>query len=184
MKALPVFSVATLALVAFSAVAQSQAPGLWEHSVKFKTQSGEMEKAMAAMQQQMAAMPPDQRKAMEQMMASRGVGMGPKGSTFKVCVTPEDAARKMGPRMGDRPNCTQDVVQRSASTLKMKWQCTGENPSSGEGEVTFASDKAYSGQAVMTSTVRGKPETMNIEQSGQWLSADCGAIKPRAQTKP
>lgn len=182
MKALPVFS-AALALVGASALAQTQAPGLWEHSVTFKTKSGEMEKAMAEMQAQMAAMPPEQRKAMEQMMASRGVGMGPKGNTFKVCVSKEEAARQMGPQMAEG-NCTQQVLQRSAGTLKMKWECAGRDPSSGEDEVTFKSDKAYTGKGVVTSTVKGKPETMNIEQSGQWLAADCGAIKPRTPGKP
>src|SRR5665213_2776940 len=124
MKSLRVCSVVALAFVAVSAVGQSQAPGLWEQSVKFKTQSGEMEGAMAKMQERMAAMPPAQRKAMEQAMASHGVAMGA--------------------RMSDRPDCTQDVVQRSAGSMKMKWQCTGANPSSGEGEITFTSDKAYS----------------------------------------
>jgi hypothetical protein len=184
MKSLRACSVVALAFVAVSAAAQSQAPGLWEQSVKFKTQSGEMEGAMAKMQERMAAMPPAQRKAMEQAMASHGVAMGAKPNTFRMCITPEEAARKMGPRMSEQPDCTQDVVQRSAGSMKMKWQCTGEHPSSGEGEITFTSDKAYSGKAVVTTTRNGKPETMNIEQSGQWLAADCGAVKPRAQTKP
>ena len=179
MKALSVSCAAALAAVSIAAAAQTQAPGLWEHSVTFKTQSGEMEKAMADMQKQLAAMPPEQRKQMEQMMAGRGIGMGPKGNTYKVCVTKEEAARQAAPKMSDA-NCTQDVVQRSAQTMKVKWTCTGQNPSTGEGEVTFKSDKAYTGKAVVTSTVKGKPETTNIEQSGQWLSADCGDIKPRA----
>ena len=173
-----------LAVVCVPAAAQTQqAPGLWEHSVTFRSQGGEMEKAMAEMQKQLAAMPPDQRKAMEQMMAGRGVGTGPKANTFRVCVTKEDAARSMGPQMADG-NCTQEVVQRSAGTLKIKWQCAGREPSSGEGEVTFASDKAYTGKAVMTTTVQGRPETMNVDQSGRWISAECGAVKPRAPAKP
>jgi len=179
MKALSASCAAALAAVSFVAAAQTQAPGLWEHSMTFKTQSGEMEKAMAEMQKQLAAMPPEQRKQMEQMMAGRGMSTGPKGTSYKVCLTKEEAARQAAPKMADA-NCNQEVVQRSAQGMKVKWTCGGQNPSSGEGEITFKSDKAYSGKADVTSTVKGKPETTHIEQSGQWLSADCGDIKPRA----
>jgi hypothetical protein len=179
MKVLSAACAVALSVACLAAAAQTRAPGLWEHSVTFKTQSGEMEKAMAEMQKQLAALPPEQRKQMEQAMAGRGVGMGPKGNTFQVCVTKEEAARQALPKMGEG-DCTQDVVQRSGYTLKTKWQCTGKNPSSGEGEITFQSDKAYTGKAVMTTTMHGKPETMNVDQSGRWLAADCGAIKPRA----
>ena len=184
MKALSSWlTAALLSAAAAGAGAQTQSPGLWENTIAFKSQSGEMEKAMEQMQKQLAAMPPDQRKQMEQMMASRGMSMGAKGTTVKVCVTPEDIARRSGPKMGNG-NCTQDVVERSSSTMKVKWQCTGANPSNGEGEISFSSDKAYTGKAVVTTTSRGKPETMNIEQSGHWLAADCGELKPKAAAKP
>ena len=174
---------AALLLAAMSsvAVAQSQAPGLWEYSVAFKSKGGEMEKALAEMQKQLAAMSPEERKAMEQAMAGRGLSMGPKGHTVKVCVTKEDAARMAAPQMQE-PGCKQDVVQRSGSTVRTKWQCTGANPSSGEGEVTFAGDKAFTGKAVVNSVNNGKPETLNIDQSGKWLAADCGTVKPRSMT--
>ena len=42
--------------------APGMAPGLWEHNVKFKSQSGEMEKSRAEMQAEIASLPPDQRK--------------------------------------------------------------------------------------------------------------------------
>jgi hypothetical protein len=34
----------------------------------------------------------------------------------------------------------------------------------------------------VNSTVQGKPETMNMNTSGKWLSADCGSIKPMMPT--
>ena len=183
MKAAPVSAAAALVLVGACASAQTQAPGLWEHSFTIKSQNGEMEKAMADMHKQLASMPPEQRKAMEQMMAGRGAGVGPKGNTFKACVSKEEAARQTGPQLAEG-NCTQQIVQRNAATMKVKWECTGREPSSGEGEVTFKSDKAYTGRSVVTSTVQGKPEKMTIEQAGQWVAADCGAIKPRAPARP
>lgn len=177
MKSKHVLSAAALALAVLSAQAQTQAPGLWEHTISMKSQGGEMEKAMAEMNKEMAAMPPAQRKQMEQMMASRGVGIGASGTTVKVCITKEDAARQAEPMVSE--NCTQQVAQRSGNTVKFKFECSKPQPSSGEGEMTFLSDKAYTGKSTTTSQVNGKPERMSMEMAGKWLAADCGNIKPR-----
>ena len=57
-----VSAAAFLALLALSGVAGAQTqkmrPGLWEHAVSFKSQSGQMEAAMAQMQKSLAGMPP------------------------------------------------------------------------------------------------------------------------------
>jgi hypothetical protein len=158
------------------AQAQKMRPGLWEHSFTMKSESGQMEKAMSDMQRQMASMPPEQRKMMEQMMAQQGMGMGTPGKSVKVCITKEQAERNEVPR--HEGNCTQQVVQRTANTIRVKFSCAGNPPTSGESEVTFTSPTAYTGKATVNTTVEGKPERMNMEQSGKWLSADCGSIKP------
>jgi hypothetical protein len=168
---------AALTLGSLSALAQTQVPGLWEHSFKMKSQDAETEKAMADMQKQMAAMPPEQRKQIEQMMASRGMSMGAQGTVVKVCVTKEDVARKAEPQF--REGCTQQVLQRSANSMKVKFECTQPRPMSGEGEMTFISDKAYIGKSTVTSQSNGKPQQMTMEMAGKWLAADCGDVKPR-----
>ncbi len=165
-----------LTLAALGASAQSMKPGLWEHSFTLKSQSGQMEKGMAEMQKQLASMPPEQRKQMEQMMAQSGVGMGARANTVKVCISPEQAARLDLPQNDD--HCKQEITQRSASTMKFKFSCAGQPPASGEGEVTFHSPAHYSSKSVMNTTVEGKPERMTMDQTGKWLSADCGALKP------
>lgn len=175
MKAFPGLSFAAILLVGFSAAAQTQAPGLWEQTVVFKARSSEAGKAMAAT--------PDDRKAPEPINPSSRLGMDPTGSTFNVCVSKEDAARAVGPRMA-HSDCAQEATQHSANSLKVKWKCIGSDPSTGEGEITFAGDKAYSANAVVTTIVQGKPERIRFVQSGHWLSANCGPIRPGARGKP
>ena len=183
MKLQPTLFAAALALVCLHAGAQTQAPGLWEHSFSLKSQDGETEKAMAEMQKQMAAMPPEQRKQIEQMMASRGVSMGAQGPVAKVCVTKEDVARNAEPQFGE--GCTQQVVQRSANAMKVKFECTRPQPMRGEGEVSFISDKAYTGKSnVVTSMANGQTHQMAVEMAGKWLAADCGDVKPRPRPAP
>ena len=175
-------STAALALLAGMAggasAQQKMRLGLWEHSVNMKSQSGQMEAAMAEMQKSLASMPPEQRKQMEQMMAQQGVGMGPKGQTVKVCITKEQADLDNIPQ---QEGCTQKVQRVDASTMKVAFSCKGgqgQPPSSGEGTITMQGPTAYTGQFKFKTQNQGKPEQIDMAQSGKWLSDNCGAIKP------
>jgi len=180
---------ATLALAALAplwalpAAAQKLVPGLWEHSVTMKTDSGRMEAGMARMQQQLAAMPPEKRKQFEAMMAGQGMGMGMAAPgagqpmVVKVCLTPDQAARDEMPQSDGQ--CKQLSQERSGKTLRFKFACSGERAATGEGEYTLDSDKAHHGRTVISTAAQGKPERMEMEHRARWLAADCGAVKPR-----
>ena len=171
-----VVAAAVLAAACLPAGAQSLKPGLWEISNKMKG-SAEMDRAMAQMQQQLASMPPDQRKQMEDMMAQRGMRMAPSaggGMTVQMCMTKEMAERNDVPM---QDGCTMTKQQRSGNTMKMAFNCT-KPPSSGEGEFTFMGAEAYKSHMVVNTTAKGKPETMQMDGTGKWLGADCGSVKP------
>ncbi|MES3015719.1 MAG: DUF3617 domain-containing protein [Pseudomonadota bacterium] len=176
MKLIHALPATLMALTAIGAHAQTQAPGLWEHRFTMTSQGGEMEKAQAEMQKQLAAMPPAERKKIDDMMASRGVKMGTQGATVKFCLTPEQAAKPAEPRMAG--DCTQSDIQRSGSTMKYKFSCTKPQQVSGEGQVSYAGDKAYSGMSTMTSQAAGMPQQMTMTMAGKWLGAECGDVKP------
>ena len=167
---------AALTAFACTAGAQTLKPGLWE--VTHKMSGGQMDHNMAQMQQQMAAMPPEQRKMMEDMMAKQGVKMGPGGPggvSVKVCMTKEMVERNDLPaQQGD---CKTTHQSRSGGNMKFGYTCANP-PSSGEGQMTFISPEAYEMKVVVNSQVRGKPETMNMAGGGKWLGGDCGSIKP------
>jgi hypothetical protein len=169
----------TVALVSatFCATAQTMKPGLWQINNKLSSSSGEMEKAMAEAQKQLANMPPDQRKMMEDMMAKQGVGMGAGAGTtsVKVCMTKEMVERhEVVTQQGD---CKHTTSPRTGNTMKFSFVCT-KPPSTGEGQVTFVSPEAYSMKMTLNTTANGKAETMNMDATGKFLSAECGAIKP------
>ena len=172
------FFAAAIAFISLGAPAQTRAPGLWEHSVTMKSDDGAIDGAMAEMQKQMAAMTPEQRKQMEAAMAGRGIKMGATGgSSIKVCVTPEEAAKPPEMR-ASAGQCTQKNMQRSGNTIKFKYECT-QPPSAGEGEMTFVSDKAYTGRTTTETVVQGKPAKVEVQMSGKWLGSDCGSVKPQ-----
>lgn len=196
---LPVVPSARLLLAALVAVAgtlgaghaaaQKVRPGLWENTISMKSSGGEMEAAMARMQEQLARMPPEQRAQMEAMLARQGIGAAPgKPNAVRSCITPEMASRdQFDP--GDR-NCRSTGHSRSGNTVRFKFVCEHERGTTaeGEGEITLVSDKETRGKMFVNTTRNGKSMRMDMESSSKWISADCGDVKPvtlpRAATKP
>ncbi|MEY4563713.1 MAG: hypothetical protein RLZZ618_2990 [Pseudomonadota bacterium] len=151
-------------------------PGLWQLSSTLKTQSGQLESAMRQAQEQIAKLPPDQRKAVEKMMAERGVAVSAQGTVLKVCITPEAAQRGLVPvQPGD---CDQKVLTQTPTTLSVSFICRGEPAASGTGEITFLSPTTNRAKATVDTVVAGKAERVDVSQDGQWLAADCGSIQP------
>ncbi|MDX1537347.1 DUF3617 domain-containing protein [Arsukibacterium sp.] len=146
-------------------------PGLWQHSFSIKTASGELERAMQQLEQQLASMPAAQRQMMEKMMASQGMSFDLKGSSVQVCLTQQQIDRGQLPQ---QDGCQQQINQTGDNSYQFSFSCDTKPPTSGEGEMTFSSRKAYSGSASFTTEVNGKAEKMTMQQSGKWLKADCG----------
>jgi hypothetical protein len=177
--------------LAATASAQKMSPGLWEVTMDMKGQGGEMEAGMAKMQAELSKMTPDQRKQMESMMSSRGMSMGgggmpggpggPAGMSVKTCVSKESAERGEPPE-DPQHNCKRDGLSRSGNTVKFKLVCSNP-PSTGEGEYTLVSDKAFTGKVTMVSQGSAKTGQMEVKQSGRWLAADCGGLKPVAPAR-
>lgn len=152
-------------------------PGLWEITSKMSSPTNpQLAKQMEEAQKAMASMPPAQRKMMEEMMAKQGVSMSPAagGATaIKVCISPEMAAR---PPVEQRQGCTYKFSQ-SGATHKFSFQCANP-PGDGEGQIIFANADSYSGKMRINTMQGGKKETMDMQTTGQFLGANCGAIKP------
>ena len=179
-------NIATLVLLTASIGihAQSIKPGLWNITTQMQGAPGsKTANAMGEIQKQLESMPPEQRKMMQDMMAKQGVQMGAGGGggiSLKVCMTQEMVDRnEFGGQQGD---CTHTSSPRMGNTQKYSFSCT-KPPSSGEGQVTFNGREGYSMQMSVTSSIKGKPEKMDMQGSGKWLGSDCGAIKPLAMPK-
>lgn len=142
-------------------------PGLWEMQVH----NPELDAARAQMQKQLADMPPAMRKQMEEMLANQGLALGDKG--VRTCITPEEARR--GPDLGvAEKGCTQSL-DWSGNVGRYKMKC--EDGRQGHGEVTFVSEKSWTGWGEFTDpSMGGKP--MRVDYSGQWLGSDCGKVPP------
>ncbi|MFM2056006.1 MAG: hypothetical protein RLY71_391 [Pseudomonadota bacterium] len=180
MKILPclaLLSATALLLPGAQAQTQKIKPGLWEHRMALKSQSGQVEGAMAMAQAQLEAMSPEQRKMVEQMMAAQGVTLGSAGKldTVRVCISKEQAERDELPQSQD---CQQQTLTRSGNTLRMKFSCQTNPPASGEAEITLKGPTGYTGKALINTVLQGRKEQINADLTGTWLSAECGTAAP------
>ena len=178
-------AVVTLSLGASAAQAQMMKPGLWETTSKMQAANGEMASAMAMMQKQMANMSPEQRKAMEAMMAKQGSGISMPTVTddgaiiTKTCMTKEMIDKsQLLTQQTQRGNCTQKNTPMEGGVIKTTFSCTNP-PAKGEARIVIKSDTSYNMTMNSTATVNGKQESMAFDASGKWLGADCGKVKPR-----
>ncbi len=176
-------------------------PGLWEYTMKMdgasanteqKAQQEQLAKGLDAMKKQLANLPPEQRKMLEDMMgeqgikvtdssldmASKGMQLFKDGTIVKECLTQEEINRGELPEQSG--GCENKLTQLSANVVKVTYTCQGEPPSQGESIITFQNPKAYTGHATFKTTIGDHTETFHAEQSGKWLSSDCGDIKPEA----
>lgn len=170
-------------LVSSFAFSQSSTkPGLWEITSKMSSPTNpQLAKQMEEAQKAIAAMPPEQRKQMEEMMTKQGMNMsfGAGGATaIKICITPEMSSR---PPVAQRQACTYKFSQ-SGKTHDFSYQCT-QPPGDGEGQMTFSDAENYAGKMRINSMQGGKKETMEVQTTGKFLGANCGAIKPLPVTQ-
>lgn len=172
-----------LSVAATGPNAQTLKPGLWEITSQIQGGSSETARALAEAQKQLANLPPDQARIMRDMMARQGVQMAsaPGGGTaIKTCMTPDMVARDaVATQQGD---CTHTSSPRVGNRMPFSFVCT-QPPSRGEGQVTFVSPEAYTVQMAATAVVNGKPEKMDLQASGRWLGATCGAVQPLTMPK-
>ena len=159
--------------------------GLWQVDSKMASPDAATDNAMSLVLQQLGNLPPEQRKQLESMAASRGMAMPTVGADGAVrvtaCVTPEMAARKQIPtgQPGDCKSNNRDI----AGGMHVSFTCA--NPkSSGEGQVRFSGDQAFSMQLAVTTSARGTPEQVNVTSNGKWLGASCPAPATTAAQKP
>ena len=180
-----------LACAALGSHAQAAAPspaikpGLWQVDSKMASPDAATDNAMSMVLQQLGNLPPDQRKQLESMAASRGMAMPTVGADGAVrvtaCVTPDMAARRQIPtgQPGDCKSKNTDI----AGGMHVSFTCA--NPkSSGEGKVMFTGEQAFSMQLAVTTSARGTPEQVNVTSNGKWLGATCPAPSTAAAQKP
>ncbi len=183
MKAMLVVVVAMMVTGLTQAAAPDIKPGLWE--MKLEKVSGangmpkgvDMEKAMKQMQAQLANMPPEQRKMIEDQMNAMGVASTGAGG-IRVCLAEEDIKRNDIP-LGD-DSCKTTIKTQTPKRWVASVVCT-QPPTKGEVEAIFESNTSYVVKMQGKRTEQGKTMDYNMEMRASFVAADCGKLKPLSQ---
>jgi hypothetical protein len=146
-------------------------PGLWQYQAKTTTASGRLEAAMEQMQAQLAAMPPEQRQMVEQMMSSQGGGMNfLTNDAYTECLTQQDIQQLTLPLSED--GCSQTTEKVTASQYKLTIACPNDGMS-GSGEYNIINSKNLTAKIVLQGVIEGEEETFTMTTTGKWISASC-----------
>jgi hypothetical protein len=104
----------------------------------------------------------------------------------KVCITKQMTDGKMLPGMEKNDmGCETKNMQQSGNNYSADIVCNGAQMK-GEGKVkgTFSGDTAFSSTYDFKGMMHGQPVNQRHENSGKWLSADCGNVPPAGGMMP
>ncbi|MCC6657951.1 MAG: DUF3617 domain-containing protein [Rhodocyclaceae bacterium] len=166
-----------LSLLAAPALAGDMKAGLWEmKTIRQVVDGQDMQAQMRQMQQQMASLPPEQRKQMEAMMGRQGIGMGA-GGAMRMCIS-EEMAKRDAPVLDPDGQCQPAKVSRSGNTVRYEIDCMMEGRrSQGKGESTFSGNSVHSRMDMVTMDASGR-HTMQSESQMTYLGPDCKGLAP------
>lgn len=141
-------------------------PGLWEMTMKSDAMKN------------MPKIPPEQLAQMRKM----GVHvphMQDGGMVTRVCITREMAEQEQMPMTQNQSDCQAKNYQRSGNSYSVDVVCKGPNLN-GSGKVTgkMNGSEHFSSTYDFKGSAHGQPITQKHENSGKWLSSDCGGVKP------
>jgi hypothetical protein len=155
-------SAVTLLLAPGTAFAAHGKAGLWNVSTTM---------GMANVQ-----IPPE---AMARMKAM-GLNM-PMGQTFtsQICMTQAEVDADAPPPVSRKESgCTTKVTSQTASSMAAQMVCNGDMKGTGQMQISYSGAEHYAGSYSFKGSMNGHPADMNSSFKGDWIKADCGAVKP------
>lgn len=172
MKASTSFLLAAASLLPAIACAQafSVNPGLWEHKLDMRSESGRLEQALELARVQMALLPPEQRKMVEDMLTRQGIQFDLVNQSFQNCITEEEASTGEF-EFAEQGGCEQTSVTQSGTSTQISFVCD-----QGQGELALENGSEYTGHSTMVLDFNGITENVTATHSGRWLGASCAAL--------
>ena len=124
---------------------------------------------------------PQMTPEMMAMMKQRGVKMPGTGEpiTSQVCMTQADVDSDIPPRTGGHEeSCTNNITSKTATSISADMVCSGRMQGTGHLQVSYNGAEHYTGSYNFKGTAEGHPADMTSNFKGDWVKADCGAVKP------
>jgi hypothetical protein len=139
-------------------------PGLWEHQMQLKSDSGRVEIALEIARTQIALLPAEQRRTVEDTIAAQGLSVDWVNQTFRNCITAEEVASGRF-SFAEAGGCENTSVRNSGATTRIDFVCA-----QGKGQLDLKNGTEYVGSSNMTLNFGGMLEHATATHSGHWVS--------------
>ena len=163
-KFVPGLIVATITLMPVAALAAHGKPGLWNISSTME----------------MGSMPQMPSEAMA-MMKQRGMkmpGMGGQPIVTQICMTQEQVNGDKPPMNNRQENCTTKLLNQTSTSMTSEVTCHGRMEGVGRAQMSWRGNEHYEGTYSFRGTMEGRPQQISTHYTGDFVKADCGAVKP------
>ena len=133
----------------------------------------------------MPAMPQIPPEALAQMRAA-GVQMPQMSSSgmttrSQFCMTADQVNADKPPQVGPNDSgCTWANMRVTGTQMSADLVCKGRMNGTGKIQMTYVRAEHYDGDYSFKGTMEGNPADMHASMTGDWVSANCGAVKPAA----
>lgn len=145
-------------------------PGLWEHRMQLRSDSGRVEVALELARTQIALLPAAQRKMVEDTIAAQGLSVDWVNQTFRNCIT-EEEVRSGRFDFAEAGGCENTRVRNEGSTTHIDFVCA-----QGQGQIDLKNGIEYAGSSNMTLNFAGVLEHATATHSGYWVGGSCEAL--------
>ena len=99
--------------------------------------------------------------------------------TSQMCMSQEEVDSGSAPHIDPAATgCVTKVTSATASGMTAAMTCNGRLKGTGQMRISYRGAEHYSGTYDFKGTVEGNATTMDTHFKGDWVKADCGAIKP------
>jgi hypothetical protein len=129
---------------------------------------------------EMANMPQMPPEAMA-MMKSRGMQMPGMGKPFvsQICMTQDQVKADRMPAMNRQEiNCTPKILNQTSSSVTTEVTCHGTMEGVGRSQMNWRGNEHYEGTYSFKGSMHGHAQDMSTHYTGDFVKADCGAVKP------
>lgn len=120
-----------------------------------------------------------------QMMKQRGLPDVTKPMTQQICMTDAQAKALGQPRVEQAgTKCTTRIVSQGGNAAVTEAVCHGRMEGTVRTQITWRGETHYDDSTSFKGTMAGRPQSFSSSQSGDWVKADCGAVKPFDSNRP
>jgi len=102
----------------------------------------------------------------------------------QICMTQADVDSDALPPVGKNDmGCTSRVTSQTANSMAAETVCNGDMKGTGRMQISYSGVEHYAGSYSFKGTIHDRPMETSSTFKGDWVKADCGAVKPFTRKK-